>query len=123
MKITIVSFWAPNNHLSAVSATLLTALRQMVSLFLVNGFAFDGAVSTVSETAGSVSASGTRYRITLNAPATIWGGRALQQQRAVLNNDFVLKTAEEISRRAGFEVVSPSISYDGIREEILFTVQ
>ena len=123
MKITIVSFWAPNNHLSAVSATLLAALRQMVSLFLVNGFAFDGAVSTVSETAGSVSASGTRYRITLNAPATIWGGRALQQQRAVLNNDFVLKTAEEISRRAGFEVVSPSISYDGIREEILFTVQ
>jgi hypothetical protein len=107
-------------------------LKQMVNLFLVNGYAFDGSVIRVESTSSSSSssliggdASGVQYRIVLTAPVTIWGGRALQQQGAVLHNDYVLKTAKELIRRAGYTIASALIQYPSgsSTEEILITVQ
>jgi hypothetical protein len=62
-----------------------------VKLFLINGFAWDGSTSLA--TAGDInnpdSAAGAEFCLTLVAPATVWGGKALQQQKAPLQNDFL----------------------------------
>jgi hypothetical protein len=105
-----------------VAATLLKSLKQLIALFLVNGYAFGGSVSIVAEGSG-VSASGAQFSISLIAPATLWGGKILQMQAATLNNDFVLKVAIELVTRAGYEIFSSSIKYVGTNEEIIFTIR
>lgn len=115
---------------------MFSSLKQMVNLFLINGYAFDGTVTRVESSSSSSSssslkgagggdASGAQYRIVLTAPVTIWSGRALQQQGAVLSNEFVLKTAKELIRRAGYTIASSSIQYPSgsSTEEILITVR
>jgi hypothetical protein len=104
-----------------MTATLLAALKQLVNLFLVNGYAFGGNVSISSENMSIAGASGTKFLISLNAPATIWGGRILQMEGATLSNNFVLKVATELINRAGYAVAS-SIKYDGSIEEISITI-
>ena len=105
-----------------MTATLLAALKQLVNLFLVNGYAFGGKVSIASEKNMSIAgASGTKFLISLSAPATIWGGRILQMEGATLSNNFVLKAATELINRAGYAVAS-SIKYDGSTEEITITI-
>jgi hypothetical protein len=61
-----------------------------VKVFLINGFAWDGKASLVT-TGGDnpETAAGAEFCLTLNAPATIWGGKALQQQKTQLQNDFL----------------------------------
>lgn len=103
---------------------MLASLEQLVNLFLVNGFAFSGSVSIVSDNAATLDASGTKYSIRLTAPATLWGGQALQQEGATLLNDFVFKAARELCYRAGYGVSSSSITYeDGAVEETVFTIR
>ncbi len=102
-------------------ATLLAALRQLVNIFLISGYAFGGSVSIASENLSRLDASGTKFLISLNAPATIWGGRILQTQGSTLSNDFVLKVATELINRAGYAIAS-SIKYDGTIEEIAITI-
>lgn len=64
---------------------LQAALDQLVKLFLVNGFAWDGKTSLVSESSnGKV-----QFCLSLTSPATIWGGQSLQSERCSLQNDFV----------------------------------
>jgi hypothetical protein len=105
-----------------IAATLLKSLKQLIALFLVNGYAFGGSVSIVGEGNG-VSASGAQFSISLIAPATLWGGKILQMQGATLNNDFVLKVAIELVARAGYDIFSSSIKYDGTKEDINFTIR
>ena len=64
--------------------TLLTALTQLVKLFLINGFAWDGDARIESRQGGQV-----QFCLSLSAPATLWGGKALEFQKATLSNDFL----------------------------------
>lgn len=113
----------------ALSVELTAAIRQLVDLFLVNGYAFSAkVVPTFPDTARTaptapatttnvVDARGTKLAITLNAPATIWGGKILQNERAALSNDFLVKAINALISRLGYSV-SSSIKYDGTTEEI-----
>lgn len=90
-------------------------MSQLVSLFLINGYAWDGSASIVQPSKG-LDAAGAEFCLVLTAPATIWGGQALQQQRAKLVNDFLLKTAKVLVEQLGYRVVSSSIEYEGTKE-------
>jgi len=95
--------------------TIIIALQQLVKLFLLNGFAWDGDAS-IERNGQGPTASGTQFSITLGTPATLWSGKALQFRRANPTNSFILKAATELIRRAGYEIASSSVSYDGNQE-------
>lgn len=94
---------------------ILATVRQLVNVFLINGYAMGGSVSMSKE-------NGTKIVISLNSPATLWGGKILQSERAKLNNNFLLKAAMELVNRAGYYSASSSIKYDGTSEEITITI-
>jgi hypothetical protein len=50
---------------------------------------------------GGVIATGTKFVVTINTPAILWGGRILQLEGDPLSNDFFTKTAVELIGRAG----------------------
>lgn len=99
--------------------TLLAALKQLVNLFLINGYAYSGNATLSSKRVGF--ASGTTFKITLVAPATLWGGKVLQGDGEKLNNSFFTKTATELITRAGYRS-SSSVTYDGSNEEVSITL-
>jgi hypothetical protein len=68
---------------------VLESLSQLVKLFLVNGFAWDGSTSLVTASDSPETAAGAQFCLTMVAPATVWGGKALQQQKTQLQNDFL----------------------------------
>jgi hypothetical protein len=85
---------APDNTLFEINHTfaakVLESLSQLVKVFLINDFAWGGSASLVTATGDSPeTAAGAEFCLTLVAPATVWGGKALQQQRAQLQNDFL----------------------------------
>lgn len=100
---------------------MLSSLQQLVNLFLINGYAFGGSVSIASENMGLPGATGTKFLISLNGPATLWGGKILQQEGAKLSNNFVQKVATELIHRAGY-ASSSSVKYDGTSEEMLIRI-
>ena len=109
---------------SSDSTTVLKALKQLSVLFEVSGFAFDSsaAISKDSATKGS-SAVGTEFTIIFTAPATLWSGQALQLRKGVkVTNDFFLKTASALLRRAGFVVSNSSVKYTSNQEITTFTI-
>jgi hypothetical protein len=72
------------------AAKVLESLSQLVKIFLVNDFAWDGNASLVTTADGSPeTTAGAEFCLTLVSPATVWGGKALQQQRTQLQNDFL----------------------------------
>ena len=72
-------------------SAVLAAIKQMVNLFLVQGFAWDGnATMQTSEGGGGA----TQFTITFTSPATLWSGQSLQAKNAVLLNDFAAKTGK-----------------------------
>jgi hypothetical protein len=88
----------------AFLAALVAAIRQLLNLFLIGGYAFRGTVSTVVPPPNDDSTGvtiGTKILVTLNAPAILWGGRVLQLEGEPLSNDFFAKTAVELIGRAG----------------------
>jgi hypothetical protein len=105
-------FIAPNSRPSA--DMMLSAFKQLVKLFLVNGFAWDGSAEIEKRGLG-LNASGTQFTITLVTPATLWSGKALQLRRANPINSFILKAANEIARRAGYKTVA-LVKYEGSKE-------
>eukprot|EP00980_Cylindrotheca_fusiformis_P020298 scaffold7340_cov128-Cylindrotheca_fusiformis.AAC.1 len=107
--------------LSPLTELLLAALQQLVNLFLVNGYAFGGNASLTAEGTNPWSAKGASFLISLNAPATLWGGKILQKEGAIISNSFVTKAATELIRRSGYEVAS-SIKYDGTTENISINI-
>ena len=100
---------------------LLGALKQLVNLFLVNGYAFGGSVSLASESTSPLDARGAKFSILLNAPATLWGGKILQKEKARLSNSFLQKAATELIFRAGY-ISSSSVKYEGTDEYISITI-
>lgn len=100
---------------------VLMGLKQLVNLFLINGFAWDGSAKIESIGEGR-DGSGTRFSIIFTTPATLWSGKALQFRRANPINSFILKTATELVRRAGYDVSSSSVTYEGSQEISTFTL-
>jgi hypothetical protein len=91
-------------------------LCPQINLFLINGFAFNGEVEIASQPSSPGSAAGAKFCLTLTSPANLWGGQSLQFQRAQLDNAYLLKTATELVRRLGYNVVSSSVKYEGNKE-------
>jgi hypothetical protein len=99
--------------------TLLAALKQLLTLFLINGYAYSGSVAMASKKVGLTA--GTTFQISLVAPATLWGGKVLQSGGEKLSNDFLLKAATELIARSGY-ISSSSIVFDGSNEELSITI-
>ena len=114
----------PGIDISSDSATVLKALKQLTILFVINGFAYSGnAVISKDSATKSSSAVGTEFTITFSAPATLWSGQALQLRKGVkVTNDFFLKTASALLRRAGFAVSNSSVKYTSNQEITTFTI-
>ena len=103
------------------------SLTQIVKLFLINGFAWDGRVTVVSSSSSS-SANPARgdvtFSLVLDAPASLWGNESLHRQRATLTNDYLLYTAKEfIQQRTGYTVVSSKVQFQNNREMNYLTIR
>ena len=102
------------------SATdVLASLKQLTNLFLLNGFAWDGKVELVKDSGEGV---GSKFEITLTAPATLWSGQALQLRKAKPLNDFMIKTARIFLARSGYQLASNSVKYTSTQEISTFTI-
>jgi hypothetical protein len=61
------------------------SFSQLVKIFIINGFAWDGDSQLVStDMNGSCE-----FLLSLGTPATLWGSHCLRQQRAPLTNQFL----------------------------------
>ena len=98
-------------------SAVLAAIKQLVNLFLVQGFAWDG-----NATMQTVERGGATFTITFTSPATLWSGQSLQAKNAALSNDFALKTVKAILSRAGYKVENATIKYTNNKEVTTFTV-
>ena len=67
------------------------------------------------------SDNGTKLVINLVSPANFWGGQILQREKAKLNNNFLLKAATELLRRAGYSS-SSFVKYDRTNEVITISI-
>lgn len=108
-------------------ALVLSALTQLVKLFIINGYAWDGG-ATISKSSPGLDAAETQFTISLTSPANIWSGQALQLRNKAtpgggISNSFLLITAKEMMTRMGYEVASSAISYEGTKEISTFTVR
>lgn len=99
------------------------ALSQIVKLFLVNGFAWDGNVSISKPPTSPFDASGAQLCVEFTSPATMWSGKALQLRRSYPVNDFCLKTTKAFLSRCGYSISSSSVTYDGNKEFSFVTLQ
>jgi len=88
---------------------LVAAMQQLVKIFVLNGYAFDGIVSVEKTNPLQLSLS-------LTSPATLWSGQALLKERSAVSNSFLLKTASVLAERYGFFVSDTNVKYDGTRE-------
>jgi hypothetical protein len=117
--------------------TLQSTLAQLVNLFLVNGFAWEGSVSVTARTTSSgprrtnsndnadenATTEGATILLTLVSPASIWGHQSLQRQRSLVRNDYLLKTAKQLVQREGYQVLSSSVQIEGNKEQSYLTVR
>lgn len=99
------------------STATLVSLTQLMKLFLLNGFAFDGNVAIMKQ-----DSSGTEFCITLTNPANLWSGKALEQRRADPRNSFILKAATELICRAGYAIKASSVKYEANQEKSYITI-
>eukprot|EP00977_Amphora_coffeiformis_P023539 scaffold13528_cov169-Amphora_coffeaeformis.AAC.9 len=78
------------------ASELRAALEQLVKLFLINGFAWDGNATLVSESSdGKIQVC-----LTLTSPATIWGGQSLLNEKTSIRNDFLYVYTNELWEHA-----------------------
>jgi len=113
----------PNSRPSA--DVFVGAVKQMVNLFLINGFAFGANVSVVgggSTKSGTANSDGFQISIELDSPATLWGGRVLQHEQPDLDNNYVRKVTEEMARRAGYKVEASSMKSVGKMQQTVLTL-
>jgi len=99
---------------------LLASIKQMVNLFIVSGFAWDGNASILNN--NNDGKVGMQFAITFTSPATLWSGQSLQAKKAALLNDFALKTVKAMVTRAGYTVANASVKYAKNQEITTFTV-
>lgn len=100
--------------------TVLSAVKQMVNLFVLSGFAFDGSTSILSY--NGTNAVGTQFAITFTSPVTLWSGQSLQAKKAILTNDFALKTVKAMMSRAGYKVTNATVKYANNQEVTTFSL-
>ena len=93
------------------------ALKQLVNLFLVSGFAWEG--TAVVQQGKNNNGS---FLLTLKHPATLWSAQCLAKAKAPLRNDFLLKTAKQLVKSMGYRVVSSSVKVDGTSEQSYLTI-
>lgn len=106
-------------------------MKQLVKLFLINGYAWDGNVAITKEgpnKLGGGDATGTEFSIALISPATIWSSQALELRNKAgfgggIVNTFLLSTAKELVARMGYDIASSSTSFDGTKEISTFTIR
>ena len=114
---------------------LLASIKQLVNLFVISGFAWDGNASILmlpgaggktkkdnDDDKRASSAVGTQFVITFTSPSTLWSGQSLKSQNAILKNDFAYKTICELLSRAGYGTKNVSVKYDNYQEITTFTV-
>jgi len=101
---------------TSFTATIEATLRQLVNLFLINGYAMGASVSR------SGNEIAPKIVILLNSPVNLWGGSILRSEGAILDNDYLVKTAMEVLRRAGLGASSANVKYDGNTEEITISL-
>jgi hypothetical protein len=134
-----------HSHGRVSTETTLQGLSQLVKLFVINGFAWGGDAALISSS--QENGGKKEYCLTLNSPATLWGGQCLQVQQSVISNNFLyvrcilmttksiltsyltyvvhsyrLKAAKELMRRYGYTVVSSSVKYNGSVERSYLTI-
>lgn len=105
---------ASNDSPSHDHQDLECALQQLVKLFLISGFASDGDVARHGDGTKST------FVMTLVNPATIWSGQVFQKEKALLRNDYLLKTARQLALEMGFLVLSSDLKIQGGVEEQSF---
>jgi hypothetical protein len=98
---------------------LLASLEQMMKLFLVNGFAWEGNASMKSS---SNEKAGATFSLIFTSPATLWSGQALMARKANPLNNFALKVALVMAQDAGYKILTSSTHYSGNKEISEFTV-
>mmetsp|Transcript_46406 Transcript_46406/g.54226 ORF Transcript_46406/g.54226 Transcript_46406/m.54226 type:complete len:208 (+) Transcript_46406:682-1305(+) len=102
------------------SNDLLSVLSQLVNIFVISGFAFDGEAS-ISRKGSSKDSKGTEFTIIFSSPATLWSGKSLKILKSNPANDFFLKTARALIFRAGYSLSNVSVDYKGTQEITVFT--
>ena len=60
------------------ASTLLASIKQVINLFVLSGFAWDGSASILQYGKSDRDAAETRFTINLTSPATLWSGQALK---------------------------------------------
>jgi len=97
------------------ATTVLASIKQLVNLFLVSGFAWDGSASMLGNN---------EFSITFTSPATLWSGQSLKaKNKSVLINDFALKTVRALLSRAGYKLAKASVKYANNQEITTFTLK
>ena len=120
-------------------AQMEASLTQLVKLFIINGFAWNGSVALVQPKRSSSSSSSTlptatTFCLTLESPATLWSAQSLMVQMSSvgrqlpwrttpkLRNDFLLKTAQQLALRQGYRVTQTSVQVQGNQEISYLTI-
>ena len=93
------------------------ALSQLVKIFLINGFAWDGKSELVKQSGDKAT-----FVMTLQGPATLWSGQILANQRAPVRNDYLLKTAKRLLHSMGYSVTASSTKIQGDKEVTTLTI-
>lgn len=99
------------NENNQFSNRISASLKQLVNLFIINGFAWNGSVIVDKNKANQIVIT-----MTLSAPATYWSGQALKLRKAIPVNDFLMKTAKVLLNNAGYKILSFSTEYTNNQE-------
>mmetsp|Transcript_29496 Transcript_29496/g.42190 ORF Transcript_29496/g.42190 Transcript_29496/m.42190 type:complete len:278 (+) Transcript_29496:535-1368(+) len=114
-----------------VPDVVLASLQQLLKLFVVNGFALDGSASYYTnnnnkeEPSNNTTrdASGTKFILKLQSPATLWSGKSLQQRNSNPTNDFLRKAASSLLMRQGYAMMASDLTIKYTATEEITTFQ
>lgn len=94
---------------------LHNGLEQLIKLFVICGYAFNGNVERID--LSNSKDSSTKFILTLMSPSNLWSGQSLQYYHCPLLNDFLLKTTKVyIKERFGYNIVSSNVKYENYNE-------
>jgi hypothetical protein len=93
---------------------VLASLKLLIQLFVANGFALDGSATTTNGTKTFV--------LTLQSPAILWSGKALQRRNCHPTNDFVRKAASALLQREGYQMINSSLKHTNTEEITTFQI-
>ena len=103
------------------ATVMIASVKQLMNLFIINGFAWEGDVTTSTMGSG-ISASGIEMQVKLVSPATLWSSQSLRGQNALAVNDFFTKTVRVLLNRAGYNMKKISVKYTKSEEILTFSI-